>query len=711
MAPRTAASIDRGGSVRRVKEAIAERQKEVSELPFLRRLEGGPATGPGATLVCRELTFWVMTFQDVLRINAAKVIDPEMQRIAEEHLKEDRGHEQWFWHDAERLGALQPPSWVFGPEHEATRDIGFEVMSEVFRTENDVQRIALVLALEGTGHVFFPRVISFFGRAGVGAGLKYFAASHLEVERDHDVFVGQSTERIDTLVLSAADAARGVAVVDRVFGVFARFSAALEAMLGSAELAEQRLLQPWALASKQLDVAVDTGVGRESFGTDFGHIVRAGVHAVVRPKDPRDVERVVAFANEHGVRLAVRAGGNSQSGQSVPDAGVSLDVSALADVVIDEGELTCRSGPGATWRQIVAASLPAGLVPPVVPLNLDVTIGGALSAGGFGSSSHLHATAASHVAELCVVTGQGQRVTCSEQLNPELFHAAVANQGRCGVIVEATLRLRRVRGDVHTVSLAYESLPDLLSDMQRLRDATSPDRVPEYMDAFCASTFLGIQKGERGYQPTTKWAYSLHVAYERERAPEVGAVVAGLRSSRVVKEESDSLSSFLARFDSRFAAMKQTGAWGQAHPWMECVLSADRAADCIEGALRRLPPFLGDGQRIFVLPKQRYPKLFALPQASSLVGFAVLPAGVPAPLEPPARAAIEAISAAMVGQGAKRYLSGWLGRPDDAYWRGHYGDLYADWVGLKQRFDPNGVLGSVLFPGANSATAAAEDGT
>jgi len=690
--------------MRRVKDAIAECQKVVTQTPFLRRLEGGPATRSSASLLCRQLTFWVMTFQDVLRINTAKVVDPEMRRVAQEHLREDRGHERWFWHDADRLGALQPSSWVFGVEHEPTRDTSFEVMSEVYRAESDVERIALVLALEGTGHVFFPRVISFLGRAGVSAGLEYFADSHFEVERQHDVFVGRSHDRVDTLAASASEETRAVAVVERVFRAFTRFSASLEEKLAdAARRVDERVSGAWTLALKQSDIPVDAAAEEGGFGTDFGHMVVAAVGAVVRPRDAAQVERAIALANEHGVRLAVRAGGNSQSGQSVPDAAVSLDVSAVGGVVVDEATGVARCGPAATWRQLVAATLPLGWVPPVVPLNLDLTIGGVLSAGGFGSSSHVHAMAASHVVEAGVVTGGGIAKVCSEQRNPDLFQAVLANQGRCGIIVEATLRLRRVRGDVHTVSVAYESLSALLTDMQRLRDSVSPGLgSPDYMDAFCASSFLGIQKGARGYQPALKWGYSLHVAFEQARPPEVDELLAGLQSRQLIKQESDSLSGFLARFDSRFAVMKQTGAWGQAHPWMECVLPAERALPCISAALGRLPPFLGDGQRIFVLPRGRYPKFFSLPQAESLVGFAILPAGVPAPFEQSAIAAIEAISEAMIDQGAKRYLSGWLGRPGDTYWRRHYGALHADWLAAKAQLDPNGVLGSVLFPGGEA---------
>ncbi len=49
---------------------------------------------------------------------------------------------------------------------------------------------------------------------------------------------------------------------------------------------------------------------------------------------------------------------------------------------VDGDRVTVEAG--ATWREVLAATLPHGLAPPVLPDYLDLTIGGTLAVGGVG---------------------------------------------------------------------------------------------------------------------------------------------------------------------------------------------------------------------------------------------------------------------------------------------------------------------------------------
>ncbi len=48
-------------------------------------------------------------------------------------------------------------------------------------------------------------------------------------------------------------------------------------------------------------------------------------------------------------------------------------------------------------------------------------------------------------------------------------------------------------------------------------------------------------------------------------------------------------------------------------------------------------------------------------------------------------------SQASIMMGGKRYLSGWIAF-DQAQWRAHYGEQWANVVALKRKFDPARVL-------------------
>jgi cytokinin dehydrogenase len=81
----------------------------------------------------------------------------------------------------------------------------------------------------------------------------------------------------------------------------------------------------------------------------------------------------------------------------------------VGDVVAGE-RIAC--GAGATWRAVLARTLPRGLVPRVVPSHLDPTVGGTISVGGIGSTSHRFGAAASNIDALTVVVGSGDQVWC-----------------------------------------------------------------------------------------------------------------------------------------------------------------------------------------------------------------------------------------------------------------------------------------------------------
>ncbi len=686
-----------------VQGSIKEHQLRLSQNDFLRRLESGVASIEIGQQFAADMTFWVMTFQDILRLNRERVQRPALREIAEQHLQEDAGHEKWFWHDAKALSVLQSPEWYFGKESARVRELSLELASEVFRAEHDETRVTLILALEATGEVFFPRVVNYFERCNWGDQLKYFAQTHREVERDHEVFESKTHELLSQVTLSAEQTKEANAVVRRVFTAFEGLGSFLEKRicdkLGSQP--ESRVARYVRLAGAG-GLELRTGALVESFASDFGGIARAAVTAVVDARSESQVVHALELANASGVEITVRGGGNSQAGQSIPSAGLVLHVAPMKQVSVDAGARMAFCEPGATWRDLTKISLEQNLLPYVQPLNLDLTIGGTLSAGGLGSSSHKYCTAAHHVAELRAVTGAGERVAGTRENDPDLFNAVLANQGRCAVATRVGLRLRPCGDRVQTISFRYDELGDLLHDMSWL----SEHEVPEHMEAFSSSSFLGMRRVGSTYVPRRRWAFTLQLSYECENQVSALQIGKALRAKEVLLEESGDQASYAARYDSRFQFMRASGAWGQAHPWLEWLLPRQQALELATFVLERLPPAYGEGHRLFHLPGgKEYPGFFAVPDGQSFVGLAVLPTGVAKENLPAAMEAARALDDHLSQRGAKRYLSGWLGRPDLAFWRQHYGEGFQTWQTAKERWDPKRVLQSQLFRVASDESA------
>lgn len=184
--------------MKRILALVQDGQRHFAEEAFFRRLEGR-GTVVEARAFIPHLTFFVMGFQDILRLNAEHVRDPAMRAVAERHRREDQGHEAWFLSDLRRLCGDRDIGWMFGPACALTRDCTYALAAEVFRARSDAARLALLLVLEATGDVFFSRIPAFFDRAGFRGSLDYFSRGHHQVERDHVIFeahVWSDLERI-----------------------------------------------------------------------------------------------------------------------------------------------------------------------------------------------------------------------------------------------------------------------------------------------------------------------------------------------------------------------------------------------------------------------------------------------------------------------------------------------------------------------------------
>jgi FAD/FMN-containing dehydrogenase len=57
--------------------------------------------------------------------------------------------------------------------------------------------------------------------------------------------------------------------------------------------------------------------------------------AIVRAANETDVSRVISFARENGLELAVRSGGHSLAGHGVSEGGIVLDLSEMRKIEID----------------------------------------------------------------------------------------------------------------------------------------------------------------------------------------------------------------------------------------------------------------------------------------------------------------------------------------------------------------------------------------
>jgi len=158
---------------------------------------------------------------------------------------------------------------------------------------------------------------------------------------------------------------------------------------------------------------------------------------------------------------------DSVYGRSQVRGGTVADMSGLRAVHrVDDDRVTVDAG--ATWRDVLGATLPRGLKPPVLTDYLDLSVGGTLAVGGVGGTTLRHGVQSDYVLEMQVVTGRGEVLTCSPTRLPELFDAVRAGFGQVAVITRATLRLVAAPRQARHFLLFHHDLTTMLADARLL---------------------------------------------------------------------------------------------------------------------------------------------------------------------------------------------------------------------------------------------------
>jgi FAD/FMN-containing dehydrogenase len=202
--------------------------------------------------------------------------------------------------------------------------------------------------------------------------------------------------------------------------------------------------------------------------SDAGHIVHRMPVAVLKPGSVRDVVRIVQYANQHSLKVAMRGQGHSSYGQSLVEAGVVIDSSPLNRIDLNADSLDAQAG--ARWGDVAKTSLAKGLTPPVMlnDASQTVTVGGTLSIGGMGTTAHHFGAQIDNIEELDVVTGNGRAVTCSRSRDRELFDMVLAGLGQSALILRARIRLVPAQSHVLLHDFFYQDFETFFSDLKRL---------------------------------------------------------------------------------------------------------------------------------------------------------------------------------------------------------------------------------------------------
>lgn len=421
------------------------------------------------------------------------------------------------------------------------------------------------------------------------------------------------------------------------------------------------------------------------YATDAGNIVHETPAAVLLPGSVEDIRKMVEFCKHHRIRVAARGQGHTTFGQSQVRAGLVIDMGTIDDIYAI-GHASANVGAGLKWNQLVAQTVARGLTPPVLTGYVGLSVGGTLSVGGI-SPRITHGAQVDYVRELDVVTGTGDLVTCSRSRHRDLFEAALAGLGQCGIITRAELVLERALPMTRNYTIDYTDPSAFFDDLRTLLARGELDDVYNF----------GLPDASGG------WIYQLTAAkhFDPSSPPRDDYLFRRLKATAPLVATDSTYLDYVLRVDVLIDFLKQIGMWdGVQHPWFDVFLPQHAVESYVTDVMSTLAPEdVGPTGFLLLLPKRRSlltrPMLRVPKHGEWVFLFDILTAA-------PAPGVDRAFERRMLARnrrlfekarrvGGTRYPIGSLAF-NSHDWLLHYGEQWLRLIQAKLRFDPCNIM-------------------
>lgn len=196
-----------------------------------------------------------------------------------------------------------------------------------------------------------------------------------------------------------------------------------------------------------------------------------------------------------------------------------IDTSALRHILhVDPDARRCVAEPGVSFRDLVRATLPLGLVPTVVPELEGITLGGAVAGCAVESMSFKYGGFFDSVDELELVTGTGEVITLGPDREPALFNLVHGSYGTLGIVTRLSFRLVPALPFVKLTYLRFRDFDGFHAALREHCDAGDVDFIDGIVHApdhltLCLGEFVDAAP----YLSSYRWL-AVYYKSTRERA-------------------------------------------------------------------------------------------------------------------------------------------------------------------------------------------------
>jgi FAD/FMN-containing dehydrogenase len=152
------------------------------------------------------------------------------------------------------------------------------------------------------------------------------------------------------------------------------------------------------------------------------------------------------------------------------------------------GTLTCEAG--VSLDEIIRSFAPRGWFPMITPGTKFVTVGGCIANDVHGKAHHVQGCFSASVDALTVLLASGAVVNATRETNSDLFWGTFGGMGLLGVVLTATMRLRRIETTFFRQrSIKVGDLAEMLAALDE-QDRSFPYSVAT-IDVLAAGARLG----------------------------------------------------------------------------------------------------------------------------------------------------------------------------------------------------------------------------
>ena len=163
------------------------------------------------------------------------------------------------------------------------------------------------------------------------------------------------------------------------------------------------------------------------------------------------------------------------NGRSYGDSALSTNIIDIRpkDYFIDfdkeSGLLHIQAG--VLLSEILESFVPRGWFLKVTPGTKLITIGGAIASDIHGKNHHVGGCFSECVKEFTIMLADGEVVTCSKEVTPELFKATCGGMGLTGVILDAKIYLKKINSQyIDQTTIKTKNLKETFNAFEEYSD-------------------------------------------------------------------------------------------------------------------------------------------------------------------------------------------------------------------------------------------------